>query len=178
MTCETRMVANASGSPLLQAMQSLNISYVHQINSALQARSTSPAMPKQSPKQEAFLYTWEVPNATYAVKRKFVGRWHICASSEWSYDYLAMEGRPEIGISSSGYGTIRFGAFEGILDAMKDEFRPDDVTQFSFYGSDEDDEVCGRGAMVIENGLMKGRIVFHRGITSDFEAKRLPGNGS
>jgi hypothetical protein len=134
-------------------------------------------MAKQIPKQEAFIFNFEVPNATYAVKRKFMGKWLIRTSSEWSYDYLSMRSRPEINISSSGYGTIRFGAFEGVLDAMKDEFRPDDIMQFSFYGSDEGDEVCGRGVACIEGEFMKGRIVFHRGMTSDFEAEKLPTNG-
>lgn len=133
-------------------------------------------MEKQPKKQEAFIFTFEVPNATYAVKRKFMGKWHIRKSSEWSYDYLSMECQPEIDISSSGYGTIRFGAFEGILDAMKDEFRPDDIMQFSFYGSDEGDEVCGRGVAYIEDALMKGRIMFHRGMSSDFEAEKTPNN--
>lgn len=131
-------------------------------------------MAKKSSKNELFVFSLEIPNATYAVKRKFMGRWHIRSASEWSYDYLSMEQRPELKISSSGYGTIRFGAFEGILDAMKDEFRPDDILQFSFHGSDDGDGTCGRGVAYIENEIMKGRIAFHRGIVSEFEAEKLP----
>ncbi len=127
--------------------------------------------------QELFVVSMDIPNATYAVKRKFMGKWHIRATSEWDYDYLSLVERPEIDISSSGYGTIRFGVFEGILDAMKDEFRPDDIMQFSFHGSDESDEVCGRGCAHIENELMIGRIAFHRGMVSNFEAEKLPRDG-
>jgi|GEM_PF-317550 len=130
-------------------------------------------MSEETPQPEHFVISWHVPNATYAVKRKFMGKWHICASSEWDYDYLSLVGRPEIEISSGGYGTIRFGAFEGILDVMKDELRPDDVMQFSFHGYDEGDEVFGRGAAWMEGELMKGRIAFHRGMTSDFEAEKI-----
>lgn len=114
-----------------------------------------------------------VPPATYSVKRKFLGKWHIRWASEWGYDYLSWVEKPEIEISTSGYGTIRFGAFNAMLDAMKDELRPDDVMQFCFAGSDEGDEVCGRGAAWIEEGVMKGSITFMRGMSSLFEAEKV-----
>lgn len=129
-------------------------------------------MAKKSNSGEFFIGKLDLPNATYSVKRKFLGKWHIRGTSEWDYDYLSMVGRPEIQISSTGYGTIRFGAFEAMLDAMKDELRPEDVMQFSFYGTDEGDEVLGRGAAWLEGDIMKGRIAFHRGMVSDFEAER------
>lgn len=131
-------------------------------------------MAKKASKNEHFGMSSDIPKTTPTVKRQFIGRWHIRSASEWSYDYLAMEQKPEIKISSSGCGTIRFGAFEGILDAMKDEFRPDDILQFSFHGSDEGDETYGRGVAHIENGIMKGRITFHRSMVSEFEAEKLP----
>lgn len=110
---------------------------------------------------------------TYAVKRKFLGKWHIRWASEWDYDHLSLVGRPEIEISSSGYGTVCFGAFNATLDAMKDELKPNDVIQFAFAGSDEGDEVSGRGAAWFEGELMKGSIVFMRGMSSLFEAEKI-----
>ncbi|MEM1296120.1 MAG: hypothetical protein AAGH89_12205 [Verrucomicrobiota bacterium] len=134
-------------------------------------------MSQDSLQDELFAISMEIPNATYAVKRKFMGKWHIRATSEWEYDFLSLVERPELEVTSSGYGRIQFGAFNGTLDAMKDEFRPDDVMQFSFRGFDEDDEVNGRGCARIENGLMVGRILFHRGMISNFEAEKLPRDG-
>ncbi len=127
----------------------------------------------ETKQDELFVVSMEIANATHAVKRKFIGRWHILNTSEWDYDYLSMLDRPEIDISSGGYGTIRFGAFNATLDAMKDELRPDDVMQFSFAGSDEGDDVFGRGFAVIESDRMVGRIAFHRGMVSNFEAEKL-----
>ena len=81
--------------------------------------------------------------------------------------------KPILEVSSGGYGTINFGVFSAILDAMKDEYRPDDVMQFSFHGSDEGDDVCGRGCASIQDELMVGRIAFHRGMVANFEAEKL-----
>ena len=131
-------------------------------------------MPQKETPRELFAVSLEIPNATYAVKRKFMGRWRIRATSEWDYDYLSMIEEPIIEVTSSGYGTVNFGAFSAILDAMKDEYRPDEVMQFSFRGSDEGDEVCGRGCASIDGDLMVGRIVFNRGMSSNFEAEKQP----
>ena len=102
-----------------------------------------------------------------------MGEWRITSASEWNEEYLTMDGAAFLKVSSSGYGTIGFGAFRGILDVMQDELRPEDVMQFSFLGTDEGDEVCGRGFALEEGGLLKGRICFHRGISSDFTAERV-----
>ncbi len=97
--------------------------------------------------------------------------------SEWDYDYLSMLDPPELEISSDGSGSIRFGALEGVLDVMSDEWRPDDILQFTIVGSDEGDEIFGRGCAMIRDELLMGRIAFHQGEVSDFEAERLMKNG-
>jgi hypothetical protein len=116
----------------------------------------------------------DIPFAKYAIRRRFLGEWQIESMSEWSSEFLAASGPPRLKLSSSGYGTIAFTAFEGILDAMTDELRPEDTMQFSFRGTDDGDEVCGRGFAVESDGVMRGRICFNRSVTSDFVARRLP----
>jgi hypothetical protein len=131
-------------------------------------------MPDRDSAPTLIIGSIDISFAKYAVRRRFMGEWQIISMSEWDQDYVAISGPPTMKVSSSGYGTIRFGAFEGVLDAMTDELRPDDVMQFSFHGTDEGDEVCGRGFVIETGGTLRGRICFHRGLSSEFEATRVP----
>ncbi len=126
------------------------------------------------PEEILHLVSLDIPFAKYAIRRRFLGTWQIESMSEWSAEFLAEFGTPRLALTSSGYGTMSFGIFEGILDAMTDEPRPDDAMQFSFAGTYDEDEVCGRGFAVEADGIMRGRICFHRSLTSDFVARRLP----
>jgi len=116
----------------------------------------------------------EIPNGKYAVKKKFIGEWIISETSEWSADFLNLEGKAKIKISSRGTGEIKFGAVHVFIDAMKDEWNPEEVIQFSFEGIDEGDPVSGRGTAKIVNEKLVGRFVFHMGMDSTFTAERKP----
>jgi hypothetical protein len=130
-------------------------------------------MSAQDSEPTLFLGSVAIPFAKYAIRRRFMGEWQITSTSEWDEDYLKKVGSACLKISSSGYGTMRFGDFEGGIDAMTDELRPNDVMQFSFHGTLEGDEVCGRGFAVEAGGILKGRVCFHRGISSEFVAERV-----
>ncbi|MCH6259450.1 hypothetical protein MLD52_23040 [Puniceicoccaceae bacterium K14] len=123
---------------------------------------------------EIHWHTFNVPKCGYAVKKKFVGEWRIVESDEWSPDYLDMIKEAEIKITTRGTGHINFGAFEGMIDAEKDEWNPEEVIQFSFYGRDEDETVSGRGTAKIIDEEMIGRIVFHCGMKAKFRATKKP----
>ena len=116
------------------------------------------------------LKSMEISSGGYSVKKKFVGKWSITETDKWSADYLDMIKEAEIKVTTRGTGHIRFGAFEAQIDAMKDEWNPEEVMQFSFVGEDEDDSVTGRGSAKIVDGEMLGRIVFHYGMKATFKA--------
>ena len=125
---------------------------------------------------KAYWATFEIPTGGYSVKKKFVGEWRITETDEWSSDFLDMVKEARIKISTRGTGFINFGAFEGEIDAMKDEWNTEEVMQFSFIGEDEGDIVAGRGSAKIIDDAMIGRIVFHYGMKANFKVVKKAKN--
>ena len=104
----------------------------------------------------------------------FVGEWRIVEMDEWDQDYIDMEEAGHIrfqrGGQRGGSGGFHFGCVDASLDWRYDSSL--DRVDFTFDGSDEGDEVTGRGWAKIQGNHMAGQIVFHLGDKSGFKAKK------
>ena len=102
--------------------------------------------------------------------KAFFGKWRIVEMEVWDQDYVDMEVPGFIRIGSDGTGQFRFGLVFGDIDGRVEQFGNMSRFEFSWFGQDENDPVCGRGWAVIENGEMKGRIYLHLADDSAFRA--------
>jgi len=96
----------------------------------------------------------------------------------WDGDYIDMETKAFIEIEKGGDGQFQFGLVSGSIDWERAEDADDMRLEFTWEGMDEMDECNGSGWIELESKrLLKGRIKFHGGDASGFEAKRIKPRG-
>lgn len=100
----------------------------------------------------------------------FTGKWCIVEMEAWDQDYVNMEVPGYIRISSDGTGQFQFGLVSGDIDGRVEPWADTPRFEFSWSGHDENDPICGRGWVVIENGELRGRIYLHLADDSAFRA--------
>ena len=102
-----------------------------------------------------------------------VGRWRIVAMEQWDQDYVDMDSPGHITFMQGGTGQLHFGCVELELDWR---FEADTGRlEFTFSGFDEGDEVTGHGWAKAEGTRLTGRLIFHEGDESGFEAAKGSG---
>ena len=106
--------------------------------------------------------------------RTITGRWRITEMDNWDQEAIDLVQPGFIEFDEDGLGGLGFIVVTGELDcrdADRDE-RPG--VGFSWRGSDEGDDVSGRGwAAVKSEGTRVGHIYFHLGDESAFRAERF-----
>jgi hypothetical protein len=105
-------------------------------------------------------------------KRSPLGQWRIVDMELWSTDDLDLLGPANLTFERSGLGTKRFLAIEADLDYRVVQRDGLPAVEFSFEGHDEGDRVSGRGWALLEEGELRGRLFFHNGDDSAFQASR------
>jgi hypothetical protein len=81
-----------------------------------------------------------------------------------------------IEFDDDGLGSLAFIVVTGELDCRDAERDGEPGVEFSWQGSDEGDQVSGRGwAALNPDGTLKGHIYFHLGDDSAFRAGRFSG---
>lgn len=106
----------------------------------------------------------------------FVGRWRILEMELWDADAFDLVGPAYIEFGSDLRGRFRFIVVDGWMDCRIAKQSGGAGVEFSWEGSDEGDEVSGRGwAAVVDDGVLDGRIFFHNGDDSGFRAVRVDG---
>jgi hypothetical protein len=91
----------------------------------------------------------------------------------WDRDAIDLVGPGFIEIRSDGTGRLRFIAVEGWMDIREIDGAGVPGIEFSWEGNDEGDAASGRGwATLSEDGSLSGRILFHMGDDSSFNAVR------
>ncbi|PRY16570.1 hypothetical protein [Pseudosporangium ferrugineum] len=106
----------------------------------------------------------------------FVGRWRIVEMELWDADAFDLVGPAFIEFGSDLRGRFRFIVVDGWMDCRIAKQSGGACVEFSWEGSDEGDEVSGRGwAAVVDDGVLDGRIFFHNGDDSGFRAVRAGG---
>jgi len=92
---------------------------------------------------------------------------------QWDQDYVDMDSPGHITFKQVGTGQLHFGCVEAELDWR---FEADTGRlEFTFSGFDEGDEVTGRGWAKAEGTRLTGRLIFHEGDESGFEATKGSG---
>ena len=89
---------------------------------------------------------------------------------QWDQDYVDMDSPGHVTFKQGGTGQLHFGCVEAELD-WRGEAEAEQV-EFTFSGFDEGDEVSGRGWAKAEGKKLTGRIIFHQGDESGFEAAK------
>lgn len=89
---------------------------------------------------------------------------------QWDKDFIDLVTPGHLTVKNDGTGLLVFGAVEVELDYRSESIHGVERLEFSFLGSDEGDEVFGRGWADVSGRNMQGRIFFHMGDDSSFTA--------
>jgi hypothetical protein len=104
---------------------------------------------------------------------ELAGDWQIVKMEVWSPSAFNMLGPARLRLKANGLGDVRFIAVEGGLDCRYGKRNGRSFLEFSWQGSDDGDDACGRGwAELQDDGRLAGRIFIHCGDDSGFEAER------
>ncbi|MBI4765543.1 MAG: hypothetical protein HY787_13225 [Deltaproteobacteria bacterium] len=104
------------------------------------------------------------------MKKTYIGKWRITEMEMWDKEYIDMVVPGHLTIEKDGTGSLQFGVVEVEMDCRIESIHGEERLDFTFEGSDEGDQVCGRGWAQITGRNMKGRIYFHLGDDSAFTA--------
>lgn len=106
---------------------------------------------------------------------RLAGRWRIVAMELWDADAVDLVGPGFIEFGQDRLGRLGFIAVEGQVDwrEVVRDGRPG--VEFTWEGGDDGDHVTGRGWAVLTGAdTLEGRIFFHLGDDSGFQAVREP----
>jgi hypothetical protein len=108
---------------------------------------------------------------------RLIGKWRIVETEVWDRDALDLVQPAFIEFRSDRTGEFCFIAVEGWLDCRYSSDDGKARVEFSWDGKDEYDDVSGRGwAAIQDDGVLRGRILFHLGEDSSFAALRYDKN--
>ena len=107
---------------------------------------------------------------------RIIGRWRITEMDNWDQEAVDLVQPGFIEFDEDGLGGLGFIVVTGELDCRDADRDSRPGVEFSWQGSDEGDDVSGRGwAALNPDGTLEGHIYFHLGDDSAFRAERLNG---
>ncbi len=90
----------------------------------------------------------------------------------WDAEFIDEEVPAFIKFNTDGLGAFHFGYVHGWIDCRFVQRDGKEAVEFSWEGNDDSDHACGRGWVVLDGDRLQGRIFFHQGDDSSFEAVR------
>jgi hypothetical protein len=103
-----------------------------------------------------------------------IGPWHITGMDNWDQEAVDLVEPGFIEFNENGLGELGLIAVTGELDCRDADRNGRPGVEFSWQGSDEGDDVSGRGwAALNPDGTLEGHIYFHLGDDSAFRAERF-----
>lgn len=111
------------------------------------------------------------------MKQENQGKWRIVEMELWEQDFVDLVVQGYFDIRARGRGEFQFGAVHGFMDFRIESSGDSDQLVFSWTGTDEMDQVSGRGWAKLEKDRLEGRIFFHDGDDSGFQAVRMSKKG-
>jgi hypothetical protein len=112
-------------------------------------------------------------------RKAFDGTWEIMWTKVWRKDALDLDGPAFIRFEKqlgADQGEFKMIAVQGWLDCRYGERDGRPAVEFSWQGTDEGDERCGRGwAVLVSESELRGWLFFHCGDDSEFNARRSTG---
>jgi hypothetical protein len=107
------------------------------------------------------------------MKQPFLGLWRIVEMELWESDDIDMLRPAHIRFNRDGTGEFQFMAVQGEMDCRFGERDGRPIVEFSWCGSEEMDQSCGRGWATLDaKDELHGRFFFHLGDDSAFSAMR------
>ena len=104
------------------------------------------------------------------------GRWRITEMDNWDQEAVDLVQPGFIEFDHDGLGSLGFIEVTGELDCREADRDGRPGVEFSWQGSDEGDDVSGRGSAALNlAGTLEGHIYFHLGDDSEFRAERFNG---
>jgi hypothetical protein len=108
-----------------------------------------------------------------AFAKAFAGRWRIVEMDVWDNDVLNEVEEAHITLGPGSNGEIAFIAVNGDLDVRYGSRDGSASAEFSWQGSDDGEDACGRGwVMIGTNGRLVGHLYIHNGDDSGFVCER------
>ena len=108
--------------------------------------------------------------------KSVIGRWRITEMDNWDQEAVDLVQPGFIEFDDDGLGRLGFIVVTGELDCRDADRDGRPGVEFSWQGSDEGDDVSGRGwAALNPDGTLEGHIYFHLGDDSAFRAERFNG---
>jgi len=106
----------------------------------------------------------------------FKGDWRIIEMEMWDQEDFDLDGPAFFHFElphNKAFAKLHFLVVDGVMDCQYSQRDGKPFVEFSWLGSDEGDEVSGRGwAAIGTDGILVGRIFFHQGDHSGFKAQR------
>jgi hypothetical protein len=107
-------------------------------------------------------------------RMSITGRWRITEMDNWDPEAVDLVQPGFIEFGEDGLGRLGFIAVTGELDWRDADRDGRSGVEFSWQGSDEGDEVSGRGwAALSADGMLAGHVYFHLGDDSAFRGVRF-----
>jgi hypothetical protein len=104
------------------------------------------------------------------------GQWRITEMDNWDQEAVDLVQPGFIEFDDDGLGSLGFIVVKGELDCRNADRDGRPGVEFSWQGSDEGDDVSGRGwAALNPDGTLTGHIYLHLGDDSAFRAERFNG---
>jgi hypothetical protein len=103
------------------------------------------------------------------------GRWRIVWMSGWDQDYVDMEVPGHFTFASGRSGSFQFGLVQAQMDCRIRAGSNPPYVEFTWHGSDEGDELTGRGHAKLVGDELHGHLYIHLGDDSAFRAVRQAG---
>jgi hypothetical protein len=108
--------------------------------------------------------------------KRIIGRWRITEMDNWDQETVHLVEPGFIEFDEDGLGELGFIAVTGELHCHEADRDGRPSVEFSWQGSDEGDDVSGRGwAALNPDDTLDGHIYFHLGDDSAFRAERFSG---
>ena len=107
--------------------------------------------------------------------KSIIGKWRLIEMEQWDQEFIDLVEPGYIAFKKGGTGEMVFGAVN--LSMAWEETQPGKA-EFTFEGFDEMDQVSGRGSAGVASGRLAGKIAFHQGERSEFQAERWTGRHS
>ncbi|WP_139559463.1 hypothetical protein [Methylotetracoccus oryzae] len=101
-----------------------------------------------------------------------IGQWRITDMEMWDAEYFDMEVPTYVTVRENLTGSFQFGLVQGELDGRIGVIGGYPRLEFSWSGSDENDEASGRGWLQVTGNAAEGGIFIHQGDDSRFSATR------
>jgi hypothetical protein len=102
-----------------------------------------------------------------------LGGWRIIEMELWDGEAVDLMGAALIEFGQDQTGRFRFVAVEGWMDCRHEQREGHPHVEFNWEGHDDGDQAHGRGwATLANDGSLQGRIYFHMGDDSSFQAVR------